>query len=109
MEHDSAPTIVNLKGSLTVDRASDLKGELVAVLDASDNVLLCLSLVEDLDLACLQVFYAAAKSAAAGGKQLHFVGTVPARVIKRLVACGLCRGGSGKAEDFESGLVDFIA
>jgi anti-anti-sigma regulatory factor len=107
MEQDSSPTIVNLQGSLTIDRASALKDELAALLDASDTVLLSLSLVEDLDLACLQVFYSAGKSAAARGKQLHFVGTVPARIVKRLAACGLSREGSGKAEEFESGLVDF--
>lgn len=107
MQNETTPMIVNLHGSLTIDRASALKDEIANVLEVSDNVLLSLSLVEDLDLACLQVFYAAGKSAAARGKQLHFVGTIPSRVVKRLAACGLSRGISGRAEEFEAGLVDF--
>ena len=109
MERDQSPSIINLHGALTIERAVGLKDEITAALDASDNVLLSLSLVEDLDLACLQVFYAAAKTSAARGKQLHFVGTVPSKIVKRLAACGLTRGISGRAEDFESGLVDFTA
>lgn len=109
MGQDSTPMIVSLSGSLTIDMASALKEEIAVALDASDVVLLSLSLVEDLDLSCLQVLYAAGKSAAARGKQLHFVGTLPARIVKRLVACGLSRGGSGTADEFEGGLVDFIA
>jgi len=107
MEHDSSPMVVNLSGALTIDRAAKLKEELSSNLAASDNVLVSLSLVEDLDLPCLQVFYAAKKTAIAGRKQLHFIGTIPPRVVNRLAACGLFRGKSGSSEDFESGLIDF--
>jgi anti-anti-sigma regulatory factor len=101
------PKIVNLHGSLTIDRASALKAEIGEALGLSDNVLLSLSLVEDLDLACLQVFYAAKASAVAAGKELHFLGSVPSRVSGRLAACGFLRGTPGRAEEFESALVDF--
>jgi anti-anti-sigma factor len=107
MEHNSTPMIVNLSGILAIERAATLKDELSAELDASDDVLISLSLVEDIDLSCLQVFYAAKKSAVARGKQLHFIGSIQPRVVKRLAGCGLFRGTSGRAEDFESGLVDF--
>ncbi|HOX32152.1 MAG TPA: STAS domain-containing protein [Spirochaetales bacterium] len=109
MEHESSPTIVKPSGSLMVDKAAPLRDELLAALDASDAIILDLSLVEDIDLACLQVLYAAARSASARAKRLRFQGTVPARVAKRLAASGLSRGSSDRAEDLEASLVDFTA
>ena len=107
MPAGQTPKIVNLHGSLTVDRANALKDEIGEALKGSENVLVSLSLVEDLDLACLQVFYAAKASAVAAGKELHFLGSVPTRVSGRLAACGFLRGASARAEEFESALVDF--
>ena len=107
MQAGQSPKIVNLHGSLTVDRAVTLKGEVAEALDGSENVLLSLSLVEDLDLACLQVLYAAKAEARAAGKDLHFLGSVPLRISKRLAACGFLHGVSERAEDFESALVGF--
>lgn len=107
MQSGQSPKIVNLHGLLTVDRVSALKNEIEAALGSSDNVLLSLSLVEDIDLACLQVFYSAKVGASASGKELHFLGSVPSRVSKRLAACGFLRGVSEHAEEFESALVGF--
>jgi anti-anti-sigma regulatory factor len=102
-----SPKIVNLNGSLTVDRSAALKDEILSALCGSDNVLLSISLVEDLDLACLQVFYAAKTFAALNGKELHFLGSVPSRIAQRLVHCGFLSGVSEHAEEFESALVGF--
>jgi anti-anti-sigma regulatory factor len=107
MQAGQSPKIINLHGPLTVDRASALKAEIAGALEESDNVLLSISLVEELDLACLQVFYAARAEAAAAGKELHFLGSVPSKVAKRLAASGFLRGLSDHAEEFESALVGF--
>jgi anti-anti-sigma regulatory factor len=107
MKAGQSPKVVNLQGSLLVDRAAALKDELVEALEGSDNVLLGISQVEDLDLACLQVLYAAKKSATSAGKELHFLGSVPSRLSKRLAACGFLGGASGNAEEFESALLGF--
>jgi anti-anti-sigma regulatory factor len=107
MHAGQSPRIVNLHGSLTVDRAAALKGEISEALEGCESVLLSISLVEDLDLACLQVFYSAKAKAAAAGKELHFLGSVPSRVSKRLVACGFLRKATEHAEEFESALVGF--
>lgn len=107
MKAGQSPKIIHLLGSLLVDRAASLKEEISEALEGSDNVLLGVSQVEDLDLACLQVLYAAKKSAASAGKELHFLGSVPSRLSKRLVACGFLHGVSGNAEEFESALVGF--
>jgi anti-anti-sigma regulatory factor len=105
MQDGKTPTIVNLSGSLTIDRAVALKEELSAAFAASDNVLLNISLVDDIDLSCLQVLYAAKSKSA--GKSLHFVGSIPARVVKRLASCGFLRGAPDRAEEFEAALIGF--
>lgn len=102
-----SPRIVNLSGSLIVDRSEGLKAELTAALAESSQVLVSLSLLEDLDLACLQVLYAARRQAVAEGKDFHFVGTVPSRIVRRLAASGFLQGNPERAEDFEAGLTDF--
>jgi anti-anti-sigma regulatory factor len=107
MANNPMPRIVNLHGSLTVERASQLRDELAAALESADQAFISLSLVEELDLACLQVFYSARKTARAAGKQVHFVGSVPSRVVRRLAASGYLRGAPERAEEFEAALVDF--
>jgi anti-anti-sigma regulatory factor len=90
---------------LSVDRASALKEELVAALANGGNVLVDLSSIEELDLSCLQVLYAAGLSAKAAGKELHFAGAIPSAVAKRLSSCGFLRGPDARPEDLESALV----
>jgi anti-anti-sigma regulatory factor len=107
MQTGQSPKIINLHGPLTIERSSALKAEIAEALEGHDNVLLSISLVEELDLACLQVLYAAKAEAAALGKELHFLGSVPSRVTNRLTACGFLRGPSEHAEGFESALVGF--
>ncbi len=101
------PLIVNLSGSLLVDRAAQLKKELGEAVAASERVLVSLSLVEELDLACLQVLYAARRAAAAAGRELRFVGSVPSRIVERLYVTGFLKGKPERAEDFEAMLQDF--
>jgi anti-anti-sigma factor len=98
---------INLKGSLGVDHAGEIARELSEAIAACRSVLVGLSLVEDMDLSCLQVLYAAKALAAAQGKELHFLGSVPSRVARRLSTCGFLRGAPERAEAFESALVGF--
>ncbi len=107
MEQNSSRRTLKLAGALNIERASSLKAELAAALSASSEVFADLSAIEDLDLACLQVFYAAHKQALARGKIFHFTGSVPGRVVRRLSASGFLRGSPDTAEDFEASLADF--
>jgi len=99
--------IVNLSGPLIVDRSQALKDELTAAIAESSDIHVSLSLIEDLDLACLQVLYAAKRQAGAEGKGFHFSGTVPSRVVRRLAAAGILKGSHQRAEDFEADLIGF--
>jgi anti-anti-sigma regulatory factor len=105
MQAGRAPTIVKPSGSLSVERASALKDELSAALAAGDAVLVDLSSIEELDLSCLQVIYAALFSAKAAGKELRFSGSLPPNIAKRLSSCGFLCGPNEGAADLESALV----
>lgn len=102
-----SPKILNLQGPLVIDRAASLKEEFGSALSESDQVLISISLVEEIDLACLQVLYSARAQARAQGKELRLVGSVPSRVVERLEACGIVKGSPERAEDLESALVGF--
>jgi anti-anti-sigma regulatory factor len=107
MEAGQGPTVINLDASLTVDKASSLKEELSAALSGAGNILLNLSEVEELDLSCLQVIYAARTQAKASGKTLHLSSPAREHVVARLAACGFLRGPSERSGDLESALVGF--
>lgn len=107
MQGSSQTNVVNLSGSLTIEKAAEIKRDLSTALASASRVMVDMSSVEDIDLACLQAVYAARAEAKALGKELHFQGTIPQRVAKRLSACGFLRGSPVGAEEFEAALVNF--
>jgi anti-anti-sigma regulatory factor len=102
-----ASVVLNPSGALIIDRASAFKSEMAAALAKSRKITVDLSLVEELDLACLQILYAARRATAASGGELHLTGTVSSRIARRLSAVGILRGTPGRAEDFEASLLEF--
>jgi anti-anti-sigma factor len=107
MQSGQTPIVINLSGSLAVDRAAALKEELTKALEGCESVVINISQVEEIDLSCLQVLYSAGSTAKTKGKGLHFAGSAPAKVVKRLAACGFLRGEPERAEEFEAALVGF--
>jgi anti-anti-sigma regulatory factor len=107
MQGSSQASTVNLSGSLTIEKAADIKRELSAALSTSSFVSVDISAIEDMDLACLQALYAARAEAKAAGKELHLSGVIPQRAAKRLSACGFVRGSPANAAELEAALVDF--
>jgi anti-anti-sigma factor len=106
-EQNSVPKTLSLSGSLNVDRATSLQGELSSALGEAKYVLVDLSGVEEIDLSALQILYAARRSAKAANKELHLVGSMSSKVVKRLAACGFLHGSPVRAEEVETGLADF--
>ena len=107
MQAGQSPTIINLHGPLTVDRASALKAEIAEALGGerqrSPQHFARRGARPRLPAGPLR----GQGEAAATGKELHFLGSVPSKVTKRLAACGFLRGLSEHAEEFESALVGF--
>jgi anti-anti-sigma regulatory factor len=97
-------SVLDLGATLTVDRAASLRDELAAALAEGGKVSIVFSAVEDLDLSCLQVLYAATLSARAAGRELHFTGSLSRRVSNRLKSCGFLGKDFERAEDLESSL-----
>lgn len=106
-EQHGAPSLVKLSGALGIDRAAALQAELSSALAGADKLLLDLSSVDDIDLAALQILYAARRSAKAQSKELHLSGGLPPKLVKRLVASGFLRAMVERAEEAENGLADF--
>jgi anti-anti-sigma regulatory factor len=104
MQAGSIPVELKLDASLTVERATPLRDEIVAALAGGDSVEIAFSSVEEIDLSCLQVLIAALLSAKKTGKELHFTGTLSQHVSERLKHCGFLGDAFGRAEELESAL-----
>jgi Anti-anti-sigma regulatory factor (antagonist of anti-sigma factor) len=107
MEADEGPRLVKLGASLTIDKAAVLKDELSAALSDSERVLLDVSAIEELDLSCLQVLYAAKAQAKEMGRTLHLSGQGSDKILSRLSACGFLRDAAAGSRDIDSALVGF--
>lgn len=107
--------IIRPEGALGVDRAASLRTELLAAFSSAGKVILALEAVSDMDLACLQVLYAARRSAREGSVDFSLRGSLPTRTLERLYATGFLRvrpgagGGAAVPADMEALLVDFQA
>ncbi|MGO8694520.1 MAG: STAS domain-containing protein [Rectinemataceae bacterium] len=107
MNHGASPEVLSLVPSLTIDKAAELKTKISKALEGSDLIHLELSKVEDLDLACLQLIYAARSAARAAGKRIVLVGNPSPHVMKRLAAAGFLRSNPGaEAGPLETALIN---
>ena len=108
MSSDSHPAILHLLPTLSIDRAAEFKAQLVEAFSASDDVILDFSPVEEIDLACLQLVYAARSTAGAAGKRLAFSGMPSPHVMARLSAAGFLRAVDPNEDgaSLESALID---
>jgi len=107
MSSDSPPVILHLLPKLSIDRAAEFKSQLVEAFSDSDNVILDFSPVEEIDLACLQLVYAARLTGRAAGKSLTLSGMPFPHVVARLFAAGFLRADLDEAGvSLESALID---
>ncbi|MEE8552689.1 MAG: STAS domain-containing protein [Desulfobacterales bacterium] len=70
IEESDGTGVLSLSDNLTIERAKALKSVLTASLDKADVLILDLSEVTDLDLACLQLFCSANRTFESLDKQL---------------------------------------
>lgn len=100
-------------GNLGIDRAALLRAEILDALASSRRVILDLEAVSDIDLSCLQVLYAARKSARTTSREFSIRGSLPPRTLDRLFASGFLNarpgaGGTASApSDLGALLLDF--
>jgi anti-anti-sigma regulatory factor len=99
--------VLSLEGSMTVDRCEDVKKQITDLLGTHGQVILNLNRVERIDLAFVQVMYAAKREAEELGKELHLHGSLQKEVSDTFLYAGLTREGCMDARVLESHLIEF--
>jgi anti-anti-sigma regulatory factor len=107
MQGSSTAKEISLKGSLVIDKAAEIKKTLCEALSSPSAVLVDLSSAEEIDLSCIQMLYAAKRTAEKKGVRFGFTGSIPARIVKKFSSSGFVRGTPEKADEFEAALVGF--
>ena len=91
IERTDAGERLLISGEMSIERVSDLKDILVRVLENSTHVTVCLSDVERIDTACLQLFCSAHRTALNAGKTLAFSANTPETVEREIRDSGYFR------------------
>jgi len=76
--------ILRAEGTLSIQDASGLRECLLEALSSADTLLIDLSGVQSVDLACLQVFCSAHKTYFQAQKGMRIVGNLPEGVVRSL-------------------------
>jgi anti-anti-sigma regulatory factor len=76
-------------------------------MESSPLVILDLSAVEDIDLSCLQVLYAARRGARESGRQFDLTGRLRPRLVSRLRSTGFISTEVETGEELEQALSFF--
>jgi len=80
--------IVNLEGSITLPSIEQHRTVLHEQIEASPVVLVSLSRSDEIDLAGVQLLYAARRYASSLNHEMHITGSVPEAVAERLYRSG---------------------
>jgi anti-anti-sigma regulatory factor len=104
MPAETTPSVLNLGTTLNIEKASILKKDIASALAGGHSVDIVFSGVEELDLSCIQVLYAALRQAKSEEKELHFVGALSKSVAERLKRCGFIGEAHGEAGQLEAAL-----
>lgn len=99
--------VVSLEGDATVAGIEPLHQRLTEALESSSKVLVNVSHVSTMDLAGIQLLYAAKREAEARGVALHLTGTVSDAVREAMEAGGFVKEAPADARELESRLLDF--
>jgi anti-anti-sigma factor len=99
--------VVSLEGDATIASLQATRERLTEALDNSAKVLVNLSHVSAVDLAGIQMLYAAKKEAEERGVQFHLTGTVSDAVREALEAGGFLKEAPADARALEAALLDF--
>lgn len=99
--------VVNLNGDVTIARATELRATILEALEQKETVLAGLGQATDIDLAGIQLLYAAKRFARSVGRQFHLTGTVPDIIADRLFRAGVITEKAHNGKELEECMVDF--
>ncbi|MBF0285214.1 MAG: STAS domain-containing protein [Magnetococcales bacterium] len=80
---------ITLEGQYTVERADELRQQLMAVMKEKEEVEISLAKVERADLTFFQLLHAAMKSRRQKGRSMKFSGDLPEALMFQARMCGL--------------------
>jgi len=107
MNESSSIRVVTLEGNLGIGRSQEIKDSISTAFSESMQVLLSLSMVDELDISILQILYAAKKEALSLGKQFHLSGSLKPEIIKKLLRYGFINHPIDSAKELEKNLIAF--
>ncbi|MFP4211689.1 MAG: lipid asymmetry maintenance protein MlaB [Alkalispirochaeta sp.] len=99
--------IVNLGGRITLPRIEEINTLLKDEIDASPAVLVSLSRAEEIDLAGVQLLYAARRYANSRERTMHITGTVPEAIAERLYRSGFTSSIIRDGKELDENLHEF--
>jgi|GEM_PF-1305907 len=99
--------VVNIDGEITLPHAESVAQTIQKALDEKPMVLLSLSQARDIDLAGIQVIYAARRYAQKKDRSFHITGAVPETIARRLHQAGFSHGIYLDGRDLDARLVEF--
>lgn len=101
--------VVNIEGDLTLPHAEAAASRIKQAIQEKPMVLLSLSQASDIDLAGIQVIYAARRYAQKNDRSFHITGAVPETIARRLHHAGFTQGIHLDGRDLDSRLLEFGA
>jgi anti-anti-sigma regulatory factor len=101
--------VVNLVGAINISNVETFAQEIRAALGEERMVLLSLSQATDIDLAGVQLLYAARKAAVGQGRPLYISGGVPERIAQRLHRAGFAPTVIMDGRELDAQLIGFPA
>jgi anti-anti-sigma factor len=84
MENKDNTKILKAEGSLSIQDASELRECLLETFSSAETLLIDLSGVQSVDLACLQIFCSAHKTYSQAQKCIRIAGNLPEGVVRSL-------------------------
>jgi anti-anti-sigma regulatory factor len=102
----SSIKIITWEGKIGIERAKELKAELLKEFSLVRQVVVSLSLVSAIDVTGIQLLYAAHAFSLREGKQFHLTGTVAPSIEEAFVSGGFIRGSCKEAKDLENRLFE---
>lgn len=99
--------IVNLDGEITLSNAQNAATTIRHAIDEKTMVLLSLSRATDIDLAGIQVIYAARRYALKKRRSFHITGSIPEVIANRFYQSGFTSRVYLDGRDLDSGLAEF--
>ncbi len=96
--------VLSWEGVLSVERANEVRSELLAAFGQASQVVVSVSLLDSVDLAIIQLLVSASLEARKTGKTFHLGGTVRPEFLRALRVSGFVKAASENVHEVESEL-----